>query len=206
MTQVLPRIPGRAVAAALAIEKGPERIGPALWLYVALLAAANYRGLVVRKTDRLAQDLGVPEQQVQEWLAPLVGTGLIEILSPAPYLAIRLRFWSGVTSSEREKPPESSGETGSAQLEVPVSSSNAAAAAAALHTGEDGGPGEGEELLGEVLATLDDDADPEELRQLLAQHDPEVVRRALRRVETTSPEQIRKSRTALFRYLLTKLS
>jgi hypothetical protein len=44
------------------------------------------------------------------------------------------------------------------------------------------------------------------MRDLLGAHPEETVRRALQRVEATPARQIRHSRTALFRFLLTKLS
>jgi hypothetical protein len=57
-----------------------------------------------------------------------------------------------------------------------------------------------------VLAVLGPEADAVEMRELLSVSAPEVVERALRRVEATPTRQIRRSRTALFRFLLTKLT
>jgi hypothetical protein len=61
-------------------------------------------------------------------------------------------------------------------------------------------------LLDRVLAVLGPEADVEEMRDLLGTHPAETVRRALQRAEATPARQIRRSRTALFRYLLTKLN
>lgn len=66
----------------------------------------------------------------------------------------------------------------------------------------DGGAGEGP-LLGRVLAVLGPEADPDEFRELVAQADPDLVRRCLRRVQAT--RAIRVSRAALFRSLLGRL-
>ena len=77
--------------------------------------------------------------------------------------------------------------------------------AAASSKQEDGGAGEGEALLREVVSALGE-ANTDEIRQLMGRFPAGIVREALRRVESTPPAQIRKSRLALFRYLLGKLS
>lgn len=203
MSGLFPPSALRVIEAPLRVPEARVQLGDALWLYVLLASIASYRGLVCRRPHRLAQDIGADEQQLAEWLDRLSKVELIEVQTPAPFLVIKLRAWSGSEPSESEKTPDSGHPGSDAHIDVPVSSN--AAAAAALSKREDGGQGEGEALLREVLAALDE-ADPVEFRQLLQQYPPDVVRRALRRVETTPPSQIRKSKTALFRYLLTKLS
>jgi hypothetical protein len=192
----------RIIEAPLHVPGGRVLVGDALWLYFMLASRANYRGVVCRQSDRLAEDLGLEEKQLAEWLDRLGNAGLIEVHAPKPYLVIKLLAWSDSEETERRKAPDLK-PSGGTQMEVPVSSSNAAAAASSKQ--EDGGQGEGEALLHEVLAALDE-ADADEFRHLLRGRSPEVVRRALHRVQTTPPQQIRKSKAALFRYLLTKLS
>jgi len=68
---------------------------------------------------------------------------------------------------------------------------------------EDGGAGEGEALLDEVVRVLGPEADREEFARILTGRSAELVRRCLRRVEAT--KSIRVSRAALFRSLLQKL-
>ena len=68
---------------------------------------------------------------------------------------------------------------------------------------EDGGPGEGGQLLQEVLATLGE-TDPTTFRGVLDHYSPAAIHAALERVRATPPEKIRKSRTALFRHLLAR--
>lgn len=67
----------------------------------------------------------------------------------------------------------------------------------------DGGLGEGG-LLQKARDVLGD-LDEEELRVILDRHSPGRVARALERVEKTPKERIRKSRLALFRYLLVRI-
>jgi hypothetical protein len=68
---------------------------------------------------------------------------------------------------------------------------------------EDGGPGEGDKLLQEILATLGE-LDPGPFRGVLQHFSPAKIRSTLVRVRATPPEKLRKSRTALFRYLLAR--
>jgi hypothetical protein len=89
--------PARELLAAPFKEPGSvERIGPALWLYVWLALKTNASGHICRTLDTLSKDLGVPQDQVHVWLARLVHVGLVSVQVPAPYLVIKLKFWSGV--------------------------------------------------------------------------------------------------------------
>ncbi len=207
MSATLPSIPGRLASAVFEVPNPEVTLGPALWLYVYFLSRIGHRGRLCRKSEEIARDLGLAEDEVQARLETLVSVGLVLLLSPAPFLAIKLRFWPGSEPDPAAEEPSNGGPSRAAQEEVPVSSSAAAAAAAAAFNnhGEDGGRGEGEALLGEVLDVLGE-GDPAELGTLLEQYSADVVRRALLRVQATPAGRIRKSRVALFRYLLAKLS
>jgi hypothetical protein len=195
--------PTRALAAPLGIHRFRENISEAIWLYLFLVISANYRGVVLRRLDHLAGDLSVESSEIESWLSRLQMTRLVNVESPAPFLAIKLRSWPGDEVHRSEKRSENAKQPID-PLNVPVSSSNAATAAASSNR-ENGGLGEGEGLLRQVLSVLDE-ADENEFHEILKQHPVERIRQALSRVEATPPEQIRKSKTALFRYLLTKLS
>lgn len=160
----------------------------------------NRRGLALVSQPRLLRETGLDLYGLQAGLASLEESHVIEILSPLPFLVARVRMWSSKTSNHEQLKPRSSGSGLSVHIEVPVSSSFAAAA---FHK-EVGGVGEGDSLLGEALAVLGSEAVPGEIRTILAQYSPTLVRRCLRRVEATA--HIRVSKTALFRSLLIKLS
>jgi len=203
MTDSREWIPGRLVRAALDVPGRTHAIGEAIWLYLYLLLHVGHHGRLCRENKRLAADLSVSGAEVETWLTRLVGAGLVAILNPSPFLAIRLVLWSGSGHRQAVNGAESGGPSGDVHVDVPVSSSNAAAASS--NHGEVGGPGEGEEVLRDVLAILDE-TDTAEFRKLVEHHPQDVVRRALQRVQATPPSQIRKSKAALFRYLLTKLA
>ncbi len=59
MTPGLGQTARNLLEAALVREKPVENVGNALWLYVRLLTASNYRGTICRHLDKLAADLSV---------------------------------------------------------------------------------------------------------------------------------------------------
>ena len=183
------------------IENGVSKLGRALWLYVILITKAGDRGRVIRTTPHLAKDLGVSEDTLVTWLNRLRDASLVEVQSPPPYLVTKLQFWPSRSRFQEEMSPASSSKSALRQEYVPVSSSKAAAAA----NREDGGVGEGETLLDQTIQTLGS-ADRKEIRALIENYPSELIRRALVRVRNTPDSQIRKSREALFRYLLDRLS
>ena len=192
------------IGGVLAVPEFRSNVGEAVWTYLALLKAANFNGVVSKRSDQIAAVLTIDEPTLLADLARLSDLGLIRSLNPAPYLVIQLALWPGKVDPPRAIAPAASSETPVAHSEVPVSSSAAAAASATKP--EVGGQGEGGDLLDRVLTALGPEADAEEMRELLAAHPAETVRRALQRVEATPSRQIRRSRTALFRFLLSKLS
>ena len=190
--------------AALIRENPVERLGNALWLYVRLLTASNIHGTVFRHIDRLATDLSVTTERIERWLKLLADSELIEIQSPAPFLVIKLGMWSENTPAMTSATPENRFEGKASQQADSYSYSslenNKAIAA------EDGGAGEGDgSLLQEILGTLGE-TDPESFRKVLQHYDPSTIRQALERVRSTPPDRVRKNKTALFRYLLGKLT
>jgi hypothetical protein len=197
--------PARNLLEAALIRENPvERLGNALWLYVRLLTASSFRGTVNRHIDRLATDLSVTPERIERWLARLTDSGLIEIQSPAPFLVIKLGMWSENAPSVTPFAPENRPENKASQQADSYSNSslqdNKAIAA------EDGGVGEGaESLLQEILVTLGE-TDPESFRKVLQHYTPSTIRQALERVRLTPVDRVRKNKTALFRYLLGKLT
>jgi hypothetical protein len=160
---------------------------------------ASSRGLVLATESRLLSELAVSREALAHGMRSLEAEGRIRVLSPLPYLALKLVSWSGSSSSHVQEEQQISSNHSDVHREVPVSSRAAAATQA-----EDGGAGEGEGLLDQVLAVLGPDADREEFRAILSGHHPSLVHRCLRRVQAT--KAIRVSRAALFRSLLQKLS
>jgi hypothetical protein len=163
-----------------------------------LQSKANSRGLVLANEDALLEKLATTHDALTRALNNLETQGMIEISSPLPFVVIKVPKWSGSNHPRVRKEQQISNSKRSLHIEVPVSSAAAAA------TQEVGGLGEGEALLGEVLALLGPEADRTEFRRILAGQDGALIHRCLRRVQAT--KAIRVSRAALFRSLLQKLS
>jgi hypothetical protein len=192
------------IGGLLAVPDFRSNVGDAVWTYLALLKAANHRGVVCKRSDQLAATMKTDEPALLTDLAKLSDLGLIRSLNPAPYLVIQIAMWPGKDEAPTLHGPSTSSAMPATHAEVPVSS--AAAAAASASKPEVGGQGEGGALVDRVLDVLGPEADAAEMRDLVGTYPAETVRRALTRVEATPARQIRRSRTALFRYLLTKLN
>lgn len=165
-----------------------------------LQARASHRGVVLLRESVLLETLQMEREALSAGLAELEASAEIEILSPPPFLVLKLKKWSGHAPSVSGNRLQLQQLRLEVHEEVPVSSSTAAAATQQ----EDGGAGEGEALLGEVLEALGPTADREEFAQILSGRSLELVRRCLQRVQAT--KSIRVSKAALFRSLLQRLS
>jgi hypothetical protein len=199
-----PWIHRSAVEAPFAARSGIDQVGRAVWLYLHLIRVANHNGIVMRTAERLSEELMVSKQTTDRWLIRLSSAKLIRLEAPPPFLVIKLPIWPGEDDASDANSGLPSGSSGHSHNEVPVSSSKQQAAAASNQAGE-GGAGEGEALISEVTQALDG-AGIEEVRSLVAEFPKPVILKALIRVKTTPSSQIRKSKLALFRYLLTKFT
>jgi len=198
-------VPRSAVDAAFRPRNPVGSLGRAAWLYLALLSIASDKGVVIRTRRHLANMLAVSEPTLEIWLSRFANTGLITIKSPSPYLIIVLQFWSGIATSESVHPSEKAGKSGSEQEEVPVSSNSYSNSNALSSNAGDRGQGEGATLADAVRSFLPE-LETAEIERILTQYPRGVIRKALDRVANTPPGRIRKSKTALFRYLLAKFS
>lgn len=181
---------------ALVGEKPVEQLGNALWLYVRVLTASNYRGLLSRHIDRLAADLSVTPDRIDRWLKRLTDAGLIGIQSPPPFLVIKLGMWSDSDVKSVDSPPP----TYSSAMEL-------------LHKQQlkdsyrdpeaRGAESANKELLQEILTTLGE-SDAGAFEKAVELYSPSVIRTTLHRVRQA--QGIRKSRTALFRHLLPRIA
>jgi hypothetical protein len=182
-----------------------HRLGRGVWLYLWLLTAVNAHGLVCRSVRTIANRLHRPEGEILDWLGRLVGLGLIEVRAPAPNLVIKLAMWPGNSRANLPNPSETASQSKHPREFVPVSRLQHAGKQAANENIAGGGvPGEGGGLEAELIETLGG-TDAASILDSLADVPETLVRKALTRVRATPSEKIKKSRLALFRYLLTQL-
>ncbi len=158
-------------------------------LLICLRGRASHRGIVPVRGDALAEEVGAAKEEVGAALDKLERAGLLQILAPFPFLVLRLTSWSGI----RQKP----GDSPAAAYSYSKLSSNR------KNEGKSYRPTSDDTLLREILDTLGE-TDPTTFEGAIKNFSPDVIRKALDRVRRT--RSLRKNRTALFRYLLTKLS
>lgn len=156
-------------------------------LLARLQERANARGIVPVRGDTLAAEISARPEEVGAALDKLERAGLLTILAPFPFLVLRLRSWSGKSTKPSEARP-----AGYSYSQLSSKRLN-----------ESYRQGGDETLLREILETLGE-TDPTTFEGAIKNFAPDVIRKALDRVRRT--KSLRKNRTALFRYLLTKLS
>src|ERR1051326_2630636 len=88
-------------------------VGEAIWLYLRFVSLATTSGHACRARTSLARDLGTAEDQIDRWVAALVEASLISIVSPGPFLVIKLTMWSSSDTLSAVEGPESAASAGS---------------------------------------------------------------------------------------------
>ncbi len=169
-------------------------------LCAVLRERANHRGLVLTRAPVLQEALRCSFEELYRALAQVSISEPIEILTPLPYLvlAFRPRMLPGMHRETAKTPANASRSLARGYSYSFHNQSIDQSKAIAI---EDGGAGEGGTLLQEILETLGE-RDPAPFRGVLDHHAPERIRTVLKRVRATPPERLKKSRTALFRFLL----
>ena len=155
-------------------------------LLASLRARAKPKGIIPVRGETLAKEVGASQEEVGTALDRLERAGLLQVLAPFPFLVLKLGSWAGKGQTRATSRPAaySYSQLFNSRL---INSYSAADAA----------------LLREILETLGE-TDPSSFEGAVRNFSPEVIRKALDRVRRT--RSLRKSRTALFRYLLTKLT
>ena len=156
-------------------------------LLARLRERANLRGIVPVRGDILAGELSTPQEAVGAALDKLERAGLLKILAPFPFLVLKLSSWPGMGAKPSVSQP--------AAYSYSKLSNN--------RLNESYRPTDDDSLMREILETLGE-SDPTSFEGAIKNFSPDVIRKALDRVRRT--RSLRKNPTALFRYLLTKLS
>lgn len=164
-------------------------------LVAALRRHTNDRGLVVVRESALLEELSTEPKALRQAVQELESQGVIRILTPLPFLILK---WPGSGPTEEKSRGKTSRSSGSAySFQSSLSSSKQLKESYGQPTSEEGA------LLKEILETLGED-DPTTFRGAIRNYSPEVIRLTLERIRRMP--SIRKSRTALFRYLLPRIN
>jgi hypothetical protein len=167
-----------------------EQILHALW------SRANNRNLVIVREAVLLEELSVEKDELRIALKRLEIEGVVEILSPHPFLALKLRKWPGSL-------PESAKTAPSAYSFKSYLSQSKNIKDSYRQRSDPHASRVDEQLLQEVLETLGE-SDPTTFRRAVVHYSPAVIRTTLDRVRRM--KTIHKNRTALFRFLLPKIA
>jgi hypothetical protein len=152
----------------------------AIWLYLYLLLIANpVTGKGIIAPARAAQDMGLKETTVRSWLGHLRKAGYIHLRRAGDLFIVTISKWRPVPSPHEVELPHRRKRT--RRVEKPVVP----------------------EELAQVLGGSPEDSI---WKELIAAHSQGMLRRALTEVSEVPANRIRKSRLALFRYLLKKHS
>jgi hypothetical protein len=156
-------------------------------LLVRLRERANAHGTVSVRGEVLIQEAESTTEEVSAALAKLERTGLLSVLAPLPFLVVKLRSWSGKDAERGTTRPAAYSYSQLSPKRVIESYR----------------PAGGDALMREILDTLGE-TDPTSFEGAIKNFSPGLIRKALDRVRRA--RSLRKNRTALFRFLLTKLS
>lgn len=161
-------------------------------LLAALRRRANHRDLAIVRDSALLDELRVDAGALVVALRQLEDAGLIEVLSPLPFLVAKIRTpWRGSGPKAQHSGPNVYSYSKLLQTKQLKDSYRPTELAA-----NDG-------LLHEILGVLGED-DPAPFRKAIDHYSPHVICTALDRVRRA--KSIRKNRTALFRHLLPRIA
>lgn len=156
-------------------------------LLARLRERANARGIVPVSGEVLVREVESSKEEVGTALDKMEQAGLLMILAPFPFLVLKLHPWSDSRPKRSDSRPSAYSHSRLSSNQ-PIKSYR---------------PDGDDTLLREILDTLGE-TDPTSFEGAIRNFSPDVIRKALDRVRRA--RSLRKNRTALFRYLLTKLS
>jgi len=161
-------------------------------LLACLNSHANKRGVVVLAEEALLREFVTDHDTMISELDKLGRAGLVEILTPLPFLVLKLRKWPGKGANTGIALHSAYGYPTLLQSEQ-------------LKSYRQGNQVESpsSDLVREILETLGE-TDRSSFEKAVELYSPLVIRTALDRVRRA--RGIRKSRTALFRHLLPRLA
>lgn len=159
----------------------------------ALQHRANREGLVIVREAALLQELRFQPGDVARALHSLEDQRVLRVLSPLPFLVLKLTHsWSGKGQESSETAPSAYSYPKQLLHKQQLKDS---------YRRDD--PSADDRLLHEILETLGE-TDPSSFQKAVENYSPGVIRTALERVRRA--KSMRKTRTALFRHLLPRIA
>lgn len=165
-------------------------------LLACLESHANNRGVVIAGEEALLRELAAGREVVASELGKLERAGFVEVLSPFPFLVLKLKKWSGERANAGESGVSAYSHSKQLLQQQQLKDSYRQGREGEIASVDQG-------LLREILETLGE-TDAASFEKAVELYSPHVIHTALNRVRRA--RGIRKSRTALFRHLLPRLA
>ena len=155
----------------------------AIWLYLSLLLQASYQGTVELNVTATAQAIGTQEATISTWLGHLRKAGLVSIKKWPGSLVVKLtRYPAPLKQSAPGQTPNT------------------------VHKKEDPSQprlSDVDRAFARTLSqTLQDEANLPHYEELVSEHGQITLTRMLKQAQAVPAEKIRKSRAALFHFIL----
>lgn len=157
---------------------------------------ANSRGVVIARQDMILREVGTSHAAAASALEVLEQDGIVEVLSPFPFLVLKLKKWPGKAVNADVSGHSVYSHSKQLLQTQQLNDSYRPNRQLAARPANDG-------LVREILETLGE-TDAASFEKAVELYSPQVIRTALDRVRRA--RDIRKSRTALFRHLLPRLA
>ena len=147
----------------------------AIWLFLYLISVADPQGIALIQIAIVSKEMGLPEDTIRSWLGQLRKNGYLDTLQQGEGVQVTISRW--------DAPAEVSKESGQSPTPKPPTLVN-------------------HDQSSNLATALGGDPDDPMWDSILAQHSKTHIQATLDRVKKVPPQQIRKSRVALFLYLL----
>jgi len=172
-----------------------RRMKQAVWLYLYLIAFSNLRtGKLISNIADIAQDMGLGEETIRSWLGHLRRRHYVIVERQGDELLFKITKWKSIitnvdTSLPQIKPKKKSDFPKTVTENGLDDESNMRASSS---------------LVNEVVDQLQEPSSRARFEEICRVYPPDIIRQALKEAKAVHPERIKKSRGALFIYLVKK--
>lgn len=178
------------------------RMKQAIWLYLYLIVAANQKtGKLISSLSAISSENGIREETLQSWLGHLKKHGYVVIEKQGDLILFRLTKWSMVSKLV---------DSWNSQVEVKekktIKPQRSAKTKGDESTNDEKGvlKTEAEEQATRIAKEFNDEDNVEYYRSLCRDYPEKIIKKALDTVQCVPDNKIKKSRGALFTYLVKK--
>jgi len=172
-----------------------RRMKQAVWLYLYLIAFANLRtGKLMSNIADIAQDMGLGEETVRSWLGHLRRRHYVIVERQGDELLFKISKWKNIITNVDSSLPQNKSKKKS---DLPRT---------ATHSGTKGELGicVPSKLADEIVDQLQEPSNRARFEEICRAYPLNVIEQALKEAKAVHPERIKKSRGALFVYLVKK--